>query len=29
MLQQAIADLDKRLAALENPKSQNPKPKNQ
>ena len=26
MLQQAIADLDERLAALENPKSQPPKP---
>ena len=29
MLQQAIADLDERLAALENPKSQNPNPKTQ
>jgi hypothetical protein len=29
MLQQAIADLDRRLAALENPKTQIPDPKNQ
>jgi hypothetical protein len=29
MLEQAIADLDRRLAALENPKTQIPKPKSQ
>jgi hypothetical protein len=29
MLEQAIADLDKRLAALENSKTQNPNPKSQ
>jgi GR25 family glycosyltransferase involved in LPS biosynthesis len=29
MLEQAIADLDKRLAALENPKPQIPNPKSQ
>jgi hypothetical protein len=29
MLEQAIADLDLRLAALENPKSQDPNPKSQ
>jgi hypothetical protein len=29
MLEQAIADLDRRIAALENPKTQIPKPKSQ
>jgi len=29
MLEQAIADLDQRLAALENPNTQIPKPKSQ
>jgi hypothetical protein len=29
MLEQAIADLDGRIAALENPKSQSPNPKSQ